>query len=76
MTRNDGTVYTSTKEHGTSLFTAFADNNIDASGVVIEVDHGLDFGSGLGLVITFLPLLIFGGIVGALIMAIRRIPRQ
>jgi ATP-dependent Zn protease len=76
VTRIDGTVYESNKEHGTSLFAVFADNDVDASGVVIEVDDGLDFGSGLGLVITFLPLLIFGGIVSALIMAIRRIPRQ
>lgn len=72
----DGTSYVTRKEPGTNLFTILSDNNIFATGVIIEVKDQSDLSGWLGLVINFLPLIIFGGIIYALISAIRKIPRQ
>lgn len=72
----DGTSYVTRKEPGTNLFTILSDNNIFATGVIIEVKDQSNLSGWLGLVINFLPLIIFGGIIYALISAIRKIPRQ
>jgi ATP-dependent Zn protease len=76
VTLSDGTGYETQKESGASLFTIFADEGIDASGVEIEVkDRDTDIGDWAGLLLNFVPLLIFIGIIYALIRAINRIPR-
>jgi len=73
----DGTAYETQKERGVSLFTIFADNDIDSTGVeisVVDPDSGLE--DWVGLIINFVPLFIFIGLIYALIRAVNRISRQ
>jgi cell division protease FtsH len=60
----NGTEYTSRKESGSSLLTIFSDNGIDASQLPqVDVKEPGQFGDWLGLLLQFLPILIFIGLI-------------
>ncbi len=59
-----GTEYDSRKESGSSLLTILSDNNVDASQLPqIDVKSPSAFGDWLGLLLQFLPILIFIGLI-------------
>jgi ATP-dependent Zn protease len=70
--RLDGTRYESTKEQGVSIFEVFAAANIDTTGVEIEIGAGR-VGDWVGLLLNFLPLLFF---VGLIVFLVRRGDRR
>ena len=55
--------YRTTKEEGVSLFAIFADRGVDASAVVIEVKEPSALASWLGLLLNFVTILIFIGLI-------------
>ena len=61
----DGSEYTSRKEEGASLFTILSDNGVDvaSSGLKIEVKERSSLGNWAGLLLNFLPILIFIGLI-------------
>src|SRR3989304_3948971 len=65
VTKNDAakTVYTSRKEDGSSIFTILSDNNVDTTSLAIEIKEPGQFGDWLGLLLQFLPILIFIGLI-------------
>jgi cell division protease FtsH len=63
VTRNDKTVYTSRKEQGASIFTILSDQNVDVSKIPVEIKEPGQFGDWLGLILQFLPILIFIGLI-------------
>ena len=75
VTLEDGSEYETRKETGSSLFSILADNEIDYSNVEIEVIDDTAIGNWLGLLLNFLPALLFLGILVALIRAINAINR-
>jgi ATP-dependent Zn protease len=76
ITLHDGSEFVTKKEAGTSLFTILADNSINSGGVQIEIeDNSTELGGWAALLLNFVPLLIFGGIVYALVLAVRRFPK-
>ncbi|HEX5368624.1 MAG TPA: ATP-dependent zinc metalloprotease FtsH [Dehalococcoidia bacterium] len=59
-----GSEYDSRKESGSSLLTILSDNNVDASQLPqIDVKSPSQFGDWLGLLLQFLPILIFIGLI-------------
>jgi ATP-dependent Zn protease len=71
----DGREYETRKEEGASLFSILADNDIDYGSVEIAVKEDRVLDNWLGLLLNFLPALIFLGILIALIRAINRLNR-
>lgn len=63
ITRNDSTKYTSRKEAGASIFTILNDNGVDVSRLSIEIKEAGRFGNWFGLLLNFLPILIFIGLI-------------
>ncbi len=60
----NGTEYDSRKESGSSLLTILSDNNVDASQLPqVDVKSPSQFGDWLGLLLQFLPILIFIGLI-------------
>ena len=76
VTLKSGYSYVTHKESRVSLFTILADNDIEATGVIIEVDDDFNTGDWIGLILNFLPLLLFLGIIYALIRAVNKLNRQ
>jgi cell division protease FtsH len=62
VTLNNGTEYSSRKEKGASLFTILSENNVNPL-PPIEVKEPGSFGNWLGLLLQFLPILIFIGLI-------------
>jgi ATP-dependent Zn protease len=60
---NDSSRYQSAKEEDVSLFAIFADQGVDASGVTIDVKEPSKLASWVGLLLNFLPILIFIGLI-------------
>ena len=65
VTKNDTakTTYTSRKENGASIFTILSENGVDATSLSIEIKEPSSFGNWLGLLLQFLPFLIFLGLI-------------
>jgi len=61
--KKDGSEYSSRKEAGASLFTILSDNNVNVEAIPIEIKKGSAFGNWAGLLINFLPILIFIGLI-------------
>ena len=61
--KTDGSEYTSRKESGASLFTILSDNNVNVEALPIEIKKGSAVGNWAGLLINFLPILIFIGLI-------------
>ena len=62
----DGSVYKSRKEEGSSIVEILKDNGIEVggtTGVNVEVKGDNGFGNWIGILINFLPLIIFGAIL-------------
>ncbi len=59
----DSRTYSSRKEGGSSIFTILKDNGIDVASIPIEVKQPSQFGDWVGLLIQFLPILIFIGLI-------------
>jgi cell division protease FtsH len=59
----DDKTYTSRKESSDSIVKILQDNNIDVTKVPIEVKQPSQFGDWVGLLIQFLPILIFIGLI-------------
>jgi cell division protease FtsH len=60
---SSGTKYSSRKESGSSVVEILQTNNVDVSKIPIEVKEPSQFGDWLGLLIQFLPILIFIGLI-------------
>ena len=76
VTTNAGNVYESRKEAGTSIYTLLEAGGVDTSQILIEVDDGNDLGGWLGLLLNFVPILLFVGLLIALIRAINRLNQR
>ncbi|HLF79023.1 MAG TPA: ATP-dependent zinc metalloprotease FtsH [Dehalococcoidia bacterium] len=64
VTKTDKSVYTSRKENGASIFSILSDSGVnDVSRVPIEIKDPPKFGNWLGLILQFLPILIFIGLI-------------
>jgi len=63
VTLLDQTEYKSRKEDGASIFTILRDNDVDPTKLAIEVKEPSKFGDWLGLLLNFLPVLIFIGLI-------------
>ena len=65
VVRNDASRsdYTSRKEDGASIFTILSENNVDVSKIAIEIKEPSAFGDWVGLLLQFLPILIFIGLI-------------
>jgi cell division protease FtsH len=63
VTKKDGGEYTSRKEQDASIVTILGDNGVDPSQVAIEIEEPSRFGNWLGLLLNFLPILIFIGLI-------------
>jgi cell division protease FtsH len=63
VTLNDDTEYQSRKEDGQSLIETLQNEGINAEQIPITVDEPSRFGNWFGLLINFLPLIIFGGLL-------------
>jgi cell division protease FtsH len=63
VTKTDGTVYDSRKEDGSSIVTVLTDNGADISKIAVEIEKPSAFGNWLGLLLNFLPILIFIGLI-------------
>ncbi len=76
VTTRGGQEFTSRKEEGESILTMLREAGVEIggpNGVAVEVKDYTGFGSWLRIIITFLPLILFGGILAFFIrMAIRR----
>jgi cell division protease FtsH len=59
----DGTSYTSRKEDSESVREILQDSGVDVTGLQIEVKEPSQFGDWIGLLIQFLPILIFIGLI-------------
>jgi cell division protease FtsH len=55
--------YTSRKESGSSVFEILKANNVDVTKIQIDVKQPSQFGDWIGLLIQFLPILIFIGLI-------------
>jgi len=58
-----GGEYTSRKEEGASIVSILSENGIPAEGVNIEIKEASKLGDWLGLLLNFLPILIFIGLI-------------
>ncbi|HLG10979.1 MAG TPA: ATP-dependent zinc metalloprotease FtsH [Dehalococcoidia bacterium] len=58
-----GSEYTSRKEEGASIVSILSENGIPAEGVNIEIKEASKLGDWLGLLLNFLPILIFIGLI-------------
>jgi ATP-dependent Zn protease len=65
--------YSTTKEEGVSLYTLFADRGVDASNVIVEVKEPDALSGWLGLILNFLPVLLFLGLLIYLVRVIAQI---
>jgi cell division protease FtsH len=63
VTRDDNTKYTSRKEDGASIVQTLTDNQVDVSKIPVEIKEPSAFGDWLGLLLQFLPILIFIGLI-------------
>ncbi len=63
VTRNDETTYTSRKENDTSIATILTENQVDVTKFNVEIKEPSQFGDWLGLLLQFLPILIFIGLI-------------
>jgi cell division protease FtsH len=63
VTPTSGETYTSRKEDGASLFTILTDNGVDVSKIPVEIKQPSAFGNWAGLLLQFLPILIFIGLI-------------
>jgi len=64
--KNDQRTYKSRKESGSSIFTVLKDNGIQVGGtdgIDVKVSQPSQFGNWIGLLVNFLPLIIFGAIL-------------
>jgi cell division protease FtsH len=55
--------YTSRKEDGASIYSVLSDSGVNAASVPIEIKEPPKFGNWLGLILQFLPILIFIGLI-------------
>jgi ATP-dependent Zn protease len=72
ITLADGSIYKSRKEEGVSIFTIFESNNIDPSNIQVNVKNDSNLSGWFGLLINFLPILFFVGLLWALVNRINR----
>jgi cell division protease FtsH len=63
VTKKDKSVYTSRKEEGASILSILSENNIDVAKIPVEIKDPPRFGNWLGLILQFLPILIFIGLI-------------
>ena len=71
--RKDGTDYESRKEKDVSIYTVFGASGVDASSIDIVVKSPKAFGNILELLLNFLPILIF---IGLIVLVMRKgLPR-
>src|SRR3954462_12155886 len=63
VTKDDNTVYTSRKEEGSSIIQTLTDNQVDVSKIPVEIKEPSRFGDWIGLLVQFLPILIFIGLI-------------
>src|SRR3990170_4585172 len=65
VVRNDASRsdYTSRKEDGACIFTILSENGVDVSKIPVEVQEPSAFGDWIGLLLQFLPILIFIGLI-------------
>ncbi|HWC30361.1 MAG TPA: ATP-dependent metallopeptidase FtsH/Yme1/Tma family protein, partial [Dehalococcoidia bacterium] len=63
VTKTDKTDYTSRKEENSSILTILSDNGVDATKIPVEIKEPSAFGNWLGLLLNFLPILIFIGLI-------------
>jgi cell division protease FtsH len=59
ITKKDGTELKSRKESGASIFTILSDNNVPAGSVDVAIKEASKLGDWVGLLLNFLPILIF-----------------
>jgi cell division protease FtsH len=59
VTKKDGTEVKSRKESGASIFTILSDNNVPANSVDVAIKEASKLGDWVGLLLNFLPILIF-----------------
>jgi len=63
VTLLDQTEYKSRKEDGASIFTILRENDVDPTKLAIDIKEPSKFGDWLGLLLNFLPVLIFIGLI-------------
>ncbi len=63
VTKDDNSVYTSRKEEGSSIIQTLTDNQVDVSKIPVEIKEPSAFGDWIGLLLQFLPILIFIGLI-------------
>jgi cell division protease FtsH len=63
VTKDDNTAYTSRKEEGASIVQTLTDNQVDVSKIPVEIKEPSAFGDWIGLLLQFLPILIFIGLI-------------
>ncbi|MPZ48441.1 MAG: ATP-dependent zinc metalloprotease FtsH [Dehalococcoidia bacterium] len=63
VTKTDKTVYSSRKEDNSSILQLLSDNGVDATRIPVEIKEPSAFGNWLGLLLNFLPILIFIGLI-------------
>ena len=64
LTITDGlNIFTSRKEEGSSIAELLGNAGVDGANYTVKVDSGGGFGSLFGILIGFLPLILFGGIL-------------
>ena len=63
VTKDDNTSYSSRKEEGASIVQTLTDNQVDVSKIPVEIKEPSAFGDWIGLLLQFLPILIFIGLI-------------
>ncbi len=63
VTKKDDTTYTSRKETGSSIVEVLTTNGVDVSTIPIEIKKPSAFGNWFSLLLNFLPILIFIGLI-------------
>jgi ATP-dependent Zn protease len=66
VTTDSGLTYESRKETGVSIYVILESNDVDTSTIVIEVKEESGLGDWLGLLLNFLPILVFVGLIWGL----------
>ena len=63
VVKTDKSVYTSRKEDNSSILTILSENGVPAEKIPVEIKDPGQFGNWLGLLLQFLPILIFIGLI-------------